>query len=243
LQQIEAQKMTIQKYERSHKQMLASLQAQKEQLRYYQITAPFAGVIGDVPVKVGDHVTSATALTSLTENHPLEAYISVPAEKASAMHEGINVALAGANGDEYGESKVIFVSPTVDPASQTVLVKALYPNSKSELRAEQTVKAVVVWRQKNGISVPTDVVKQAAGKFFVFLAENSSAANTVAKQAEIEVEGIEGSEYQVKSGLKAGDRVITSGIQRLADGMPVTVKAALEKGNESTATNNKLQTH
>ncbi len=88
LQQIEAQKMTIQKYERSHKQALSSWRAQKEQLKYYEIVAPFAGTIGDIPVKQGDHVTSETALTTLTENHPLEVYISIPAEKASLMQKG-----------------------------------------------------------------------------------------------------------------------------------------------------------
>ncbi len=236
LQQIEAQKMTIQKFERNHRQMLANLDAQKEQLRYFEITAPFAGEIGDVPVKVGDHVSSASQLTSLTENHPLEAYIDVPAEKAGEIKKGQQVALTSSDGAQYGNSQVIFIAPVVDSNSQTVLVKALYPNTKSELRAAQTVRAQIVWHQKDGISVPTQAVRQAAGKFFVFVAEKGGAAsNLVAKQTEIEVYGIEGSDYQVKSGLKPNDHIVLTGIQRLFDGAPIVAKAELNSTGETTA--------
>ncbi|CAN5401040.1 hypothetical protein BH11CYA1_BH11CYA1_04460 [soil metagenome] len=93
VQQIEAQKMTIQKFGRNHRQAISSLQAQKEQLRYYEITAPFAGVIGDIPVKTGDHVTAGAVLTTLTENHPLELYLSIPAEKAGAIKKGMHISL------------------------------------------------------------------------------------------------------------------------------------------------------
>lgn len=224
LKQIEAQKMTIQKYERSYKQALDSLQAQKEQLRYYRITAPFLGMVGDIPVKVGDHVNSSTALTTLTENHPLEVYISLPAEKASAMKMGMSVELISSDGDSYGTSKVTFISPTVDPASQTVLIKTLFANEKSQLRADQTVHAQIQWQTKRGIEVPTTAVMQVAGKHYVFVAESDKDGKEKAKQVEIDVYGIEGTNYQVKSGLKAGDRIVTTGIQRLTDGAPISEK-------------------
>jgi multidrug efflux pump subunit AcrA (membrane-fusion protein) len=220
LQQIQAQRMTIQKYERSHKQALANFQAQKENLRYYEITAPFAGTIGDIPVKVGDHVSSATTLTTLTENHPLEVYISIPAEKAIAIKKGTPVTLLSTDGQIYGNSNVFFIAPTVDPNSQTVLIKTLYLNEDNDLRADQTVKAQILWQERNGISVPTKAVLQTAGKYFVFVAENKDG-KLFAKEKEIEIYGIEGNSYQVKSGLKPTERIITTGIQRLADGAPI----------------------
>ena len=248
LQQIEGQKMLIQKFERQHKQAQSSLQAQQEQLRYYEIVAPFAGMIGDIPVKLGDHVEKTVALTTLTENHPLEVYVAVPAEKASQIHKGMNVALLGSEGTDYGQSRVSFIAPTVDPASQTVLVKTLFDNSKNELRADQTVRALIVWKEKPVISVPTAAVTQAAGKHFVFVAERGnlppsgervashvaahaapqSAEGLVAHQREIEIYGIEGGLFQVKSGLKNGDRIITTGIQRLMDGAPIVEKTEPE---------------
>ena len=99
-------------------------------------------------------------------------------------------------------------------------VKSLYLNTKSELRADQQVTARIVWDAHPGILVPTKAVSQVAGKSFVFIVEEHNGQR-VAKQAEIEVSGIEGNSYQVKSGLKAGDKLITTGIKRLADGAPV----------------------
>ncbi|MBZ0185728.1 MAG: efflux RND transporter periplasmic adaptor subunit [Candidatus Obscuribacterales bacterium] len=223
IQQMEAQKMTIQKHERTHKQALANLQTQIEQLRYYHITAPFTGIVGDIPVKLGDHVTASTALTTVTENHPLEVYVSVPAEKATPLRLGTNVSLVGSDGTEYGASKVIFISPTVDPGSQTVLVKTLYPNTDDKLRADQTVKAQIVWNIKEGVSVPTRAVVQTAGKYYVFLARQHEK-KLVAEQVEIAVNGIDDNAYQVKSGLKPSDRIVTSGIQRLANGAQIASK-------------------
>lgn len=236
-QQIEAQKMTVQKFERSHNQAVSNWQAQKENLKYYNIVAPFSGTIGDIPVKLGDRVTSDTALTTLTENHPLEVYISIPAEKASLMQKGMKVELVSTDGVDYGSSELIFISPTVDPNSQTVLIKTLYPNTKSMLRADQTVRAQVLWRTREGISVPTSAVMQAAGKYFVFTAVET-AGKLSAKQVEIEVSGIEGDAYQVKSGLKKTDRIVTTGIQRLADGAPIMEKPQGIKP-DSTAQNTK----
>jgi len=232
LQQIEAQKMTIQKFDRSHKQAISSWQAQREQLKYYSITAPFAGMVGDIPVKVGDHVTSATALTTLTENHPLEVYIQIPAEKASLMHQGMNVELVSTGGKDFGTSKVIFIAPTVDSSSQTVLVKTLYPNSKSELRADQAVRAQFVWETTAGLSVPTKAVSQIGGKYFVFLAQKDGE-KLVAKQVEIEVGEIEGASYHVKQGLKPTDRIVTTGIQRLGDGAPIADKVEMAEKAET----------
>jgi RND family efflux transporter MFP subunit len=226
LRQIEAQRMTVQKFERTYRQALDSLQAQKEQLKYYSITAPFAGIVGDIPVKVGNHVSSSTTLTTVTENHPLEVYISIPAEKVSAMTLGMSVALLSTDGDNFGTSKVTFIAPTVDPASQTVLVKTLYANDKNLLRADQTARAQIIWKQREGIAVPTTAVMQVAGKRYVFVAEKDKDGKEHARQAEIEIYGIEGTHYQVKSGLKLGDRLITTGIQRLTDGAPIAEKAS-----------------
>jgi len=224
IQQIQAQKMVVEKYQRTYKQALASLKMETEHLKYFDVKAPFTGVVGDIPSKIGDHVATTTDLTTLTENHPLELYVAIPAEMASQLEIGDRISLMSSSGTAYGDSQVIFIAPTVDSESQTVLVKSLFANAKSELRADQQVTARVVWDAHPGILVPTKAVSQVAGKSFVFIAQENDKGQTVAKQAEIEVSGIEGNSFQVKSGLKAGDKLITTGIQRLADGAPVALE-------------------
>ncbi len=62
--------------------------SQKKQLDYYQIRAPFAGIIGDIPVHLGDYVATTTVLTTVDENADLEAYIYIPTERAAQVRTG-----------------------------------------------------------------------------------------------------------------------------------------------------------
>ena len=72
--------------------MSAGIREQQVQLHYYTVRAPAAGVIGDIPVHVGDHVTNQTLLTTVDKGGALEAYLNVPAEKSAALKMGMPVA-------------------------------------------------------------------------------------------------------------------------------------------------------
>src|SRR5208282_3360139 len=66
---------------------------QEEQLAYYTIRAPFEGVVGDIPVHVGDYVSTSTMLTTVDENKDLEAYVYIPSERAGEVRMGLGVEL------------------------------------------------------------------------------------------------------------------------------------------------------
>src|SRR5206468_2745413 len=72
--------------------------SQKQQLAYYQIRAPFSGVIGDVPVHVGDYVSASTVLTTVDVISDLEAYIFVPTERGEQLKIGLTVSLLDTSG-------------------------------------------------------------------------------------------------------------------------------------------------
>ena len=65
------------------KALQAQVQQQEVQLRYFTITAPTAGVVGDVPVRVGSQVTPQTVLTTIDQNDTLEVNV-VGADRARA---------------------------------------------------------------------------------------------------------------------------------------------------------------
>ncbi len=91
----------VQNFESSQATLAASAagtDTQKQQLAYYQIRAPFAGVIGDIPVHQGDYVSPTTMLTTLDENSGLEAYIYVPTERASLVKQGLPVDILDTDG-------------------------------------------------------------------------------------------------------------------------------------------------
>jgi multidrug efflux pump subunit AcrA (membrane-fusion protein) len=201
-------------------QSKANVDSQNAQLQYFTIKAPFAGIVGDIPVKLGDYVNTNSRLTTVTENQPLEVYVSIPVEHAKQLKINMPIELLDSKGDLIGVSHVFFVAPNVAPDSQTVLVKASFSNSKDELRADQSVNARVIWQKRPGVLIPTEAVSHQSGQDFVFVAK-TAAGRTVAKQLAVHLGAIEGTRYQVITGLNAGEKIVTSGIQNLADGVPI----------------------
>lgn len=190
------------------------------QLGYYRVTAPAAGVVGDVPVRTGDRVITSTVITTIDRAQGLEAYISVPLEQAAGLKVGLPVQLVTADGSVVATNSITFVSPRADDTTQSVLVKAQLREQPAGLKVMQYLRARIVWDQAPQLTVPVVAVNRMAGQYFVFVAE-SGQQGTVARQKPISVGEIVGNEYVVRGGLKAGDRVIVSNVQKLGDGVPV----------------------
>lgn len=199
----------------------AQVREQQVQLLYHSVVAPTDGIVGDVPVRVGDRVTVSTLLTTLDTPGSLEAYVSVPVERAPLLHPGAPVQLLDSEGHGLGASRISFVSPRVDDETQTVLVKATIENSDRALRTAQFIRARIIWGRREAPLVPVLAVSRISGQYFVFVAEDEKGS-LVARQRQLHVGEIVGNDYVVLDGIKQGDRVIVSGSQFLADGVPVS---------------------
>jgi RND family efflux transporter MFP subunit len=197
------------------------VETQRVELRYYKVSAPMNGVVGDIPVRVGDRVIVSTLLTTVDEPGALEAYLYIPAARGKDLRLGLPVKLLDEAGNVRTTSQVTFISPQVDPDTQTVLAKAAVPNSNANLRIAQQVRAQVVWGSAAGPVVPVLAVTRINGQFFVFVAEKE-AKGTVARQRMVKVGDIIGNDYAVLDGLKQGEHLIVSGTQFLQDGAPVS---------------------
>jgi len=197
------------------------VEQQKVELRYYKVSSPMDGIVGDIPVRVGDRVIVSTLLTTVDEPGALELYLYIPAARAKDLRLGLPVKLLDEAGNVRTESQVTFISPQVDPDTQTVLAKAAVPNPKANLRIAQQVRAQVVWGTAAGPVVPVLAVTRINGQFFVFVAEKESKG-TIARQRVVKVGEIFGNDYAVLDGLKPGDHLIVSGTQFLQDGAPVS---------------------
>jgi multidrug efflux pump subunit AcrA (membrane-fusion protein) len=221
---IKAQRALIVKAERTLQQSQAQAQEQNVQLQYYGIIAPFAGTVGDIPVKVGDYVTSATQLTTVTQNQPLEVNVLVSADKAPELRSGMLVKLLDAQGQPLGNSRVFFIAPNINNQTQSILIKSLFPNAADRLRADQLVQASVVWDRRPGVLVPTAAISRVAGQDFVFVAQEQSS-KLVARQKPIKLGDIQGNSYQVLEGLKPGERIVVAGILKLSDGAQIMAES------------------
>nr|AAP58499.1 putative transport protein [uncultured Acidobacteriota bacterium] len=201
----------------------AQVSEERVQLQYYRVVAPQAGVVGDIPIRVGDRVTQATVITTVDENSSLEAYIQVPVDRAPDLRPGLPVQLLDTDGKPAAVNPISFVAPRVDESTQSVLVKSLLKDVPPRLRAQQFARARIVWSTAPGLTVPVVSVTRLSGQYFCFVAETQDKG-LVARQRPVQVGEVVGDDYVVTGGLKAGDRIVVSGIQKLADGVPINAQ-------------------
>lgn len=202
----------------------AQVREQQVELHYYRVLAPTGGIVGDVPVRVGDRVTTSTLLTTIDRPGDLEAYVDVPVERAPELRLGEPVEILDGAGNVIAEGRVDFVSPEVNNQTQSILVKSWVKNDQGRLRTAQFVRARIIWSSHPGILIPVLAVSRISGQSFAFVAEGEGKS-LVARQRMLRLGPMIGNDYVVEDGIKAGDRVIVSGIQYLGDGAPI----ALEK--------------
>jgi RND family efflux transporter MFP subunit len=208
---------------------VSARKTEEEQLAYYTVRAPFDGVIGDIPVHVGDYVSPTTLLTTVDENQDLETYIFVPTERAAQIRMGLEVDLMDTTGKMLEKSKINFISPQVDNTLQGILVKVPVHFKLDALRNSQLVKARVIWSTSPMAVIPVLAVTRQGGQSFVFLAKQQNGM-FVATQTPVTLGDTVGNEYSVTSGLNAGDRVIVSSTQFLVNNMPVQPMGADTRG-------------
>ena len=203
---------------------LAALDAQvregRVQLQYYRVTAPTTGVVGDIAIREGDRITNSTVITTIDEKAGLEAYIQVPVDRAPELKVGLATQILDTDGKVVAQNPISFVSPRADPATQTVLAKVLLRETPANMKIQQFVKMRVIWRSVPGVTIPVTAVSRISGQYFCFIAE-PAGDGLVARQHPVQVGELRGNDYIVTGGLKPGDRLIVSGIQKIADGAPV----------------------
>jgi len=216
----EQEQQAFQNSKADYESALASRKAQQQLLDYYTIRAPFDGVVGDIPVHVGDYATTSTTLTTVDENRDLEAYIYVPTERAGQVRAGLPVDLLDNNGNLLESTKIDFVSPQVDPTLQAILAKAPVHSSPQILRNAQMVTARVIWSTKPMPVVPVLAVTRQGTQSFVFVAQQQKG-KFIAVEMPVTLGATVGNTYSISSGLSAGDKVIVSGTQFLLNDMPV----------------------
>jgi RND family efflux transporter MFP subunit len=223
--QLVGSQATVRQNESQLQRTQAELAVQVEDLNYNRVVAPIVGIVGDIPIRVGDYVNVGDTLTSVIQNDELDLRISVPIARQAQLRNGLTVELLDPNsGKRISSGRLNFIAPQVNTQEQSILTKARFPNRDRRLRDGQFVRARLIWNQRPGILVPTVAVSRVGAQDFVFVAETESKdskSRQVARQKPVKLGTTQGQQYQVISGIKSGDQLITSGIQSLTDGATI----------------------
>lgn len=205
----------------------ANVKGATTSLGYNQIVAPINGVVGIIPVRVGDFVNTGQQVTTIIQNDAFELQIPVSVQRTPQLKMGLPVQIINPQTNKPAiTGSINFISPQIDQSSQTILTKALFQNIKGYLRDQLNVTARIVWNETTGIAIPTESVTRIGNQPFVFVAEESKdqkgQPQLIVNQRPVQLGPIQGSNFQVTEGLKAGERIAVSNILRLRNGVLIT---------------------
>ncbi len=199
----------------------AQLERLKVRLERTLVRAPFAGVVGQRFVSLGDYVNSDTRLVSLQTVTPQRASFQVPERYADQLKLGQRVSfrVAALPGRDFS-GKVDFVDPMVKLPGRTIMVKAVVPNPRRELQSGMFIEARLATDVRpKAVVIPEDAVLPLQGASFVWVVNNGKATR---RQVEL---GVRTPGFvEVKNGVESNEQVVVGGQERLAEGAPVQAK-------------------
>jgi len=202
-------------------------------LDFTNIKAPVSGYIGRIPKRLGGMVSRADmqGITTLSNIDQVYAYFTLSEagflnlseqRKGSSLQETINklrpVTLVLANGASYPHpGKIDLVNGQFDRSTGSISVRATFPNPEKILRSGITGKVRMEEFMDSVLMVPISATLDQQDKIFVYVLGDSD----IVKRQSIIIQGKADTRYIVKDGIKSGDRIVTAGIENLAEGTKI----------------------
>ena len=214
-------------------QARAAVNRAKVNLGFCTITATVPGVIGEIPVRVGDQVSPMTQLTILSGNTTMYAEISITETVIeSAVKEGMNAddiekyvaqlppaIFVMKNGTEYPhKGRFTSLTGVVNAATGSLTAKVLFPNPDGHLYSGIQGTVVMKFAEKDVIVVPQNAVVRLQDKSQVFKVQADSTATAIEVTTE---DAGNGKDFIITSGLNAGDKIVTVGANNVTEGQKV----------------------
>ncbi|MBQ7495565.1 MAG: efflux RND transporter periplasmic adaptor subunit [Bacteroidaceae bacterium] len=214
-------------------QAKAAVNRAKVNLGFCTITASVSGLIGEIPVRVGDQVSPATQLTMLSGNTTMDAEISVTEDIIESMvQEGVKAAdiekyLANMppatfvmkNGTEYPhKGRVVSLTGIVNAATGSLTAKVSFPNPDGHLYSGIQGTVIMSFGEKDVIVIPQNAVVRLQDKSLVYKVQADSTATAIDVTTQ---DTGNGKDFIITSGLQAGDRIVTIGANNVTEGQRV----------------------
>lgn len=222
-------------------QAKANVSTARINLGYTLIKAPVSGYIGRLLKKQGSLVspTDVQELTQLSDVHNVHVYFSLSEKdfvafkeqypgttlKDKIQHLPLVTLLLSDNSTYAKQGKIDMIDGQFDKTTAAITIRASFANADGLLRAGNTGKVRLGLQHKNALAVPESATIEMQDKVFVFTVADS---NKVVKHP-ITIVGKSGDNYLVKDGVKAGDRIVLTGIDHLQEGSVINPQQKTDK--------------
>lgn len=201
------------------------------------IRAPFAGLLGIRLVNLGELLDVGKGIVSLQSLSPVFVDFSLPQQDLSRLQTGLKVEVTSDTyGDQMIEGEVAAINPDLDTVTRSVRVRARFENRDQLLRAGMFVRVKVVLPEaRKVIVIPSTAILRAPFGDSVFVVTtniNHGTTNLVAQKKFVRIgrSRTQGDFISVEAGLAPGERVVTAGIFKLRNDVPI------KENNEDTPT-------
>jgi membrane fusion protein, multidrug efflux system len=201
----------------------ADLALAEARLQKTTLTAPLTGVVGLRSISVGAYVAPGERIVELADIDPIKLDFRVPELALSSVRQGqtVRVTLDALPGKVF-EGEIYAIDPIVDVTGRAIRLRARIPNPKNELSAGLFARVqLVVERRENALLVPESAIFARDQKQFVYRIVDGRAVRT-----SVELGQRRPGQVEIRSGLDAGDVVVTAGQQQVRDGALVHVARA-----------------
>ncbi|MFZ1467875.1 MAG: efflux RND transporter periplasmic adaptor subunit [Paracoccaceae bacterium] len=190
-----------------------------------KMTAPFAGVIGLPRVEVGEYVVTGMIYATLQDLGQMRVDFSVPEQQIAALELGRSVTISTDVGDYTADGAITGIEPQVDASSRLVSVRAKVATSTGKLLPGQFLRVRVALPEEKGvIAVPqTAVISSLYGDSIYVVVPGEGEGALKAEQVFVTLGRRSGDLIEVKSGIKGGEQIVTSGQNRLSNGAKVAI--------------------
>ena len=205
-------------------QAQAQLSSQRNQAAYTRLLADVSGVVTAIEAEPGQVVAAGVPVVRLAQDGARDAVFAVPEDKLSAWRVGQEVVVQLWGAATSMKAKVREIAGSADPVSRTFAIKVALPDLQAPLGATVTIvpqggarAGVAVGAQV--IKLPTSALRQEGGQSAVWVLDTNTM--TVASQV-VEIDTADGNQAVIKSGLKAGQVVVSAGVHVLSPGQKVS---------------------
>jgi len=182
------------------------------------IRAPFNGVLGFREVSPGTMLMAGTAITTIDDVSQIKLDFTVPETALGLMNPGGKIvarSVSWAGRDFNGI--ITAIGSRVDPVTRAFVVRAVIPNDDRALRPGMLLTVQVVTQQKQALMVPERVVVQIGDNAYVYIVDNENFA----RRQPVQLGTRQAGKVEIIAGLEPGERVVTQGVIKLRDGVPV----------------------
>lgn len=198
----------------------ARVEAIRARLQDRVIVAPFAGRLGFRQVSPGTLVQPGTVITTLDDLKTIKLDFTVPETFLAALQPGQEIkARSAAFKDRDFHGTISSIDSRIDPVTRAVLVRARIDNPDGALRPGMLLSVNVVNRPRESLVIPEVALTAIRDRQFVYRVDDQDRAVEV----DVRIGARRPGEVEVLDGLNEGDRIVTEGLVRLRNGMPVRI--------------------